>query len=265
MLKKIKASIDSITTSSNEVLSRFEVIDTSVKTVSAHEQNIRSAMEEQEVGGRQILESIGRLKETNTSVKKGAQGMLEAGTHLIRQTDAFIKISNSSVNGMNQIVNGAMAEIKTAVGLVDEMSGENNRNFDELKTESEKFKVDTGAEKKKIIVIDDEETALALARASLENDYDVTTVNSGKAALKMFFQGYVPNLVLLDLTMPDMGGWDTFIRIRDISQLHKTPIAFYTTSEDPKDKTQAQKMGAVDFIKKPIRKDELLDRVKKLI
>ncbi|MDR0302201.1 MAG: methyl-accepting chemotaxis protein, partial [Treponema sp.] len=60
MLKQIKASIDSITSSSNDVLSRFEVIDTGVKTVSQHEQNIRSAMEEQEVGGRQILDSMNR-------------------------------------------------------------------------------------------------------------------------------------------------------------------------------------------------------------
>jgi methyl-accepting chemotaxis protein len=53
MLKKIKGSIDSITVSSNDVLSRFEVIDNGVKTVSVHEQNIRSAMEEQEAGRRQ--------------------------------------------------------------------------------------------------------------------------------------------------------------------------------------------------------------------
>jgi methyl-accepting chemotaxis protein len=51
MLKKIKGSIDSITASSNDVLSRFGVIDSGVKTVSTHEQNIRAAMEEQEVGG----------------------------------------------------------------------------------------------------------------------------------------------------------------------------------------------------------------------
>jgi CheY-like chemotaxis protein len=166
---------------------------------------------------------------------------------------------------MNKIVSGAMHEIKTAVVLVDEMSAKNTQNFDELKAESTKFKVDSGKEKKKIIVVDDEETVLTMTKASLGENYDVTTVTSGQAALNLFFQGFVPDLALLDLNMPEMGGWDTFIRIRDISQLHKTPIAFYTTSEDPKDKAQAQKMGAVDFIKKPIRKDELLERVKKMI
>jgi methyl-accepting chemotaxis protein len=265
MLKKIKTSIDSITNSSNEVLDRFEVIDTGVKTVSKHEQNIRSAMEEQEVGGRKILDSMGRLKDINATVKKGSEGMLESGNHLIRQTNEFIQISNSSVNGMNDIVNGAMREIKTAVGLVDEMSAENSRNFDELKAESQKFKVESGNEKKKVIVVDDEETVLTLTKAALGENYDVTTVTSGQDALNLFFQGYVPDLALLDLSMPDMGGWDIFIRIRDINRLHNTPIMIYTTSEDPKDKAQARELMAVDYVHKPAKKAELLERIRKHI
>jgi len=265
MLKKIKASIDSITVSSNEVLSRFGVIDEKVKTVSVHEENIRNAMEEQETGGKQILDSMGRLKEISVSVKKGASDMMESGDHLNRQTTELIKSSNEVVTGMNDIVNGAMKEIKAAVTLVDEMSAENSKNFDELKLESSKFKVESGNEKKKVMVVDDEQTVLSLARSTLENDYDVTTVSSGKEALKLFFQGYIPNLVLLDLTMPEMGGWETFIKIRDISKLHKTPIAIYTTSDDPKDRAKAQEMGAVGYIHKPIKKTEMLEKVAKLI
>jgi methyl-accepting chemotaxis protein len=265
MLKKIKASIDSITVSSNEVLSRFEVIDSGVKTVSQHELNIRNAMEEQEVGGRQILDSMNRPKEINASVKSGSEGMMKSGNHLIRQTDDFIKISKESVNGMNEIVNGAMREIKKAVGNVDEMSAENSRNFDGLKAESEKFKIDMGNEKKKIIVIDDEETILVMTKAVLQDAYDVTTVNSGQKALDLLFQGYTPNLVLLDLQMPEMGGWDTFIRIRDITKLHQVPIAIYAASEDSKDKAHAKEMGAVDFIHKPAKKEELLAKAAKLV
>ncbi|MDR2951635.1 MAG: methyl-accepting chemotaxis protein [Treponema sp.] len=265
MLKKIKASIDSITASSNEVLSRFQVIDTGVKTVAQHEENIRSAMEEQEVGGRQILESMENLKEISVSVKKGAGEMQEAGVHLTKQTSDFITNSAGVVSGMNNIVNGAMQEIKSAVGLVDEMSEENSKNFEELKAESVKFKVDSADEKKKIIVVDDEETVLVMTKASLEGDYDVTTVNSGQAALNLFYQGYTPNLVLLDLSMPDMGGWDTYIRIRDLTKLHQVPIAIYTTSEDPEDKERARELGAVDFIRKPVKKEELLKKIGKLV
>ncbi|WP_461256520.1 methyl-accepting chemotaxis protein [Treponema sp. R80B11-R83G3] len=265
MLKKIKASIDSITVSSNEVLSRFQVIDNGVKTVSTHELNIRNAMEEQEVGGKQILESMGKLKELSISVKKGAADMSESGDHLNSQTTEFIQISNDIVNGMNDIVNGAMKEIKTAVVTVDEMSAENSKNFDELKVESQKFKVDSGDELKKVIVIDDEETILTMTKVMLEKNYEVTTVSSGKAALDLFFQGYTPNLVLLDLTMPEMHGWETFVRIRDLTKLHHVPIAIYTTSVDPQDKAKARELGAVDYINKPVKKAELIERVGKLI
>jgi len=264
MLKKIKASIDNITAASNEVLARFEVIDNSVKTVSTHELNIRNAMEEQEVGGKQILESIERLKEISVSVKKGAADMLESGEHMNRQTSEFINVSKESVKGMNEIVNGAMREIKTAVVHVDEMSNENSKNFEELKAEAQKFKVDSNDEKKKVIIIDDEQTVLTLTQAMLEGDYEVTTSNSGQAALNLFFQGYTPDLVLLDLTMPEMGGWDTYLRIRDLTKLHKVPIVIYSTSDDPEDRAKAQEMGAVDFVHKPAKKTELLEKVKRL-
>jgi len=190
---------------------------------------------------------------------------MHSGDHLNKQTNEFIKVSDEAVTGMNDIVNGAMKEIKTAVTLVDEMSAENSRNFDELKVETSKFKVDTTGEKKKIIVIDDDEPILTMTKGMLENEYDVSTVKSGKEALKLFFQGYVPGLVLLDLNLPGLDGWDTYKRIKAISNIHKVPIAIFTSSEDPKDKEQAKEMEAADYIEKPIKKTELLERVKKLI
>jgi methyl-accepting chemotaxis protein len=254
MLKKIKASIDGITAASNDVLSRFSVIDDKVKTVSIHEENIRNAMEEQEIGGQQILDSMSRLKEISGTVKDSAGAMIKSGDNLKRQTSNFIKICNESMSGMNEIVNGAIREIKSAV-IIDETSVDSSSNF----------KVDTGNEKKKIIVVDDDEPIRVMTQGMLGDDYDVTTVSSGKEALDLFFKGYIPNLVLLDLTMPEMGGWDTFMRIRDISILHQTPIAIFTTSEDPKDKDKAQGLGVVDYIQKPCSREELLERVNHII
>jgi len=255
MLKKIKASIDGITASSNDVLSRFSVIDEKVKVVSTHEENIRNAMEEQEIGGKQILDSMSRLKEISVTVKESAGEMFKSGDNLKRQTSDFIRISIESMSGMNDIVSGAIKEIKSAVTIADEMSVDNDS----------KFKVESGDEKEKIIVIDDDEPIRVMTQGMLGDNYDVTTVRSGKEALNMFLKGYVPNLVLLDLTMPEMGGWDTFVRIRDISQLHQTPIAIFTTSEDPKDKEKAQELGAVDYIQKPCKREEMLERVGKVI
>jgi CheY-like chemotaxis protein len=125
--------------------------------------------------------------------------------------------------------------------------------------------VESGGGKKKVIVIDDEETVRIMTTASLGSDYDVTTAGSGQAALNLFLQGYVPDLVILDLNMPEMDGWETFTRIRDISRLRKTPIAIYSTSEDPKDKARAKELGAADYIHKPAKKPELLLRAGKLV
>ena len=265
MLKKIKTSIDSITKSSNEVLARFGAIDSGVKTVSEHELNILNAMEEQEAGGKQILESISRLRDITSSVKNGSKDMSESGDRLITKTSEFINISHQVVGGMNEIVSGAISEIQTAVNHVDEMSEENNKNFIDLKQETEKFNVSRGDEKKTILVIDDDVTLLTATQGMLGKDYEVRTVKSGHEALTLFYRGLVPNLILLDIVMPDMDGWDTFERVKAISNLHHVPTAFFTSSDDPKDRDRALQMGAIDYIKKPARKEDLLERVGKII
>jgi len=265
MLKKIKASIDNITKSSDEVLARFGAIDTEVKTVAEHEMNIRHAMEEQEAGGKQILDAIGRLKEITVSVQNGSDDMSRSGDDLIKETDEYIRISNEAMSGMTDVVNVALTEIKTAVTHVTEMSTENNRNFDELRTETNKFKVSTGEEKQIILIVDDDEIHLELTRNFLKQDYDVTTVKSCGEALKLLYQGLAPNVISLDLSMPETDGWQTYERIRGLSNLHNVPIAIFTVSDDPKDMDRARKMGAVDYIKKPCTQDELLRRIKKIL
>jgi methyl-accepting chemotaxis protein len=265
MLKKIKASIDNITHSSDEVLSRFGAIDTSVKTVSEHEMNIRHAMEEQEAGGKQILDAIGRLKEITVSVQNGSEDMSKTSNDLFRQTGEFIKISNEAISGMTDIVNGALSEIKTAVTHVTEMSTENNRNFDELRSETEKFRISTGDEKQVVLAVDDDEIHLELTKNYLQKDYDVTTVESSENALKLLYQGLAPNIIFLDLVMPGTDGWQTYERIRGISNLHNVPIAIFTASEDPADMSRAKEMGAVDYIIKPCSRDELLKRMGKIL
>jgi len=265
MLKKIKASIDNITKSSDEVLNRFAAISTEVQTVSVHESNIRNAMEEQEAGGQQILEAIGRLREITVSVQKGSEDMYKSGDDLLRETGEFKTISNNAVNGMSGIVNGALSEIKTAVTHVSEMSTENNRNFEELKSETVKFKVSTGNEKKNILVVDDDEIHLDLTKAFLEQDYDVTTVRSCEEALKLLYQGLAPNLISLDLVMPGTDGWQTYERIRGISNLHNVPIVIFTASNNPADRNRAKEMGAADYVKKPCTQAELLTGMKKIL
>jgi methyl-accepting chemotaxis protein len=264
MLKKIKASIDNITKSSDDVLARFMAIDTGVKTVSEHEQNILNAMEEQETGGKQILESISRLMDITSSVKRGSNHMAESGKTLVKNTDEFIKTSREVAEGMSEILKG-VNQIKVSVNHVNEISLENSRNFESLKQETEKFNVNTGKEKKKVLIVDDDIIHLEMVEAVLSDKYEVTTAKSGKDALGFFYQGLVPDLILLDLIMPDMDGWSTYGRLKAISGLYDTPIAFFTSSNDPKDVQHAREMGAVDYIKKPYDRNDLLRRIGQLI
>jgi methyl-accepting chemotaxis protein len=264
MLKKIKASIDSITKSSDEVLSRFEAIDTGVKTVSEHEQNILHAMEEQEIGGKQILESIGRLRDVTASVKTGSDQMAESGKTLVKETDELIKNSKETVEGMNEILIG-INQISDTVDRVNEMSNENNKNFEAVKNETGKFVDSLGNEKKKILVVDDEPPVLVMVKGVLGDDYEVVTAASGKEALDLFYEGLVPNLILLDVVMRGMNGWDTFSRIKNLTGLHHTPIAFFTSANTAQDIQQAQRLGADDYIQKPCEHDDLLRKVARLV
>jgi len=264
MLKKIKASIDNITKSSDDVLARFGAIDSSVKTVSQHEQNILNAMEEQETGGKQILDSISRLRDLTSSVKKGSDNMAESGETLVTETDVFIKTSRETVEGMNEIMKG-IHQINDSVSQVNEMSHENNLNFESLKQETQKFNVSDKNEKQKILIVDDDEIHLEMVSAVLRDQYNVSTVKSGKEALSLLFQGLVPHLILLDLIMPDMDGWDTYSRIIAIGGLHNIPIAIFTASNDPKDMQHAKEMGAVGYFKKPFERDDLLRRIGKIL
>jgi CheY-like chemotaxis protein len=219
-------------------------------------------MEEQEIGGRQILESIGRLRDITSSVKKGSDDMAKSGETLVKETDEFIKTSKEAVGGMNEILSG-VNQIKVSVNHVNEMSQENNRNFESLKQETQKFNITVGNEKQKILVVDDDNIQLDVVKALLSNKYDVTCANSGKEALNLFYQGLVPQLVLLDLIMPDMDGWDTYSRIKAVGGLNNTQIAVFTSSSDQMQ--HAQEIGAVDYIKKPYNKEDLVNRVEKIL
>jgi len=95
-------------------------------------------MQEQETGGKQILESISRLRDITHSVKKGSDDMAESGKTLVKETDEFIKTSQEAVEGMNEILMG-VNQISSSVSHVNDMSLENTRNFDALKQETEKF------------------------------------------------------------------------------------------------------------------------------
>jgi CheY-like chemotaxis protein len=119
--------------------------------------------------------------------------------------------------------------------------------------------------KKKILIVDDDNLQLETAKLMLQKEYEIVTANSGKAALECFQNGLIPNLILLDILMPEMDGWETLSRIRGISPLQNVPVAFVTAVNELVVEEHAFEMGAVDYIKKPYEKKDILKRVDTII
>ncbi|MDR0589020.1 MAG: methyl-accepting chemotaxis protein, partial [Spirochaetaceae bacterium] len=141
VLKKIKDCIDKITNSTNAVLSKFEVIDSEVKTVTDQEENIRNAMEEQGLGSHQILESIALLNEITQMVKGGSIEMLEGSKEVINESKNLEMVTQEITTGMNEMATGA-DQINVAVDRVNNITGQNKENIEILVEEVSKFKVE---------------------------------------------------------------------------------------------------------------------------
>ena len=141
VLIKIKESIDKIIKSADNVLKKFEVIDSGVKTVADQEENIRNAMEEQGEGSKQILEAIGQVNEITQQVKTGSSEMLEGSSEIINEGKNLEMVTQEITGGMNEMANGA-DQINIAVNRVNELSGKNRENIDLLVREVSRFKVE---------------------------------------------------------------------------------------------------------------------------
>jgi methyl-accepting chemotaxis protein len=141
VLKKIKESIDKITNSTGNVLTKFEAIDSGVKTVSQQEENIRGAMEEQKQGSKQLLQSASGLKEITLQVKTGSEEMLNGSKEVMNESHNLEKITQEITSGMNEMASGA-DQMNVAVHHVSEISGKNSEAIETLLKEVSRFKVE---------------------------------------------------------------------------------------------------------------------------
>jgi two-component system alkaline phosphatase synthesis response regulator PhoP len=115
---------------------------------------------------------------------------------------------------------------------------------------------------KRILVIDDEARLVNLVRGYLEQEgYEVVTASDGRQAL-FVVRETPPDLIVLDLMMPEMDGWE-FMRLH--RQEHNTPIIMLTARVEDVDKIAGLEMGADDYITKPFSPRELVARVRAVL
>ncbi len=112
-----------------------------------------------------------------------------------------------------------------------------------------------------VLIVDDEPLNIEIAAAALESDYEIIFATSGHAALE---QAAVekPDLILLDVMMPDVDGYEICRRLKADSVTRDIPVIFITARSDDSDETKGLDLGAVDYITKPIRPPIVKARVR---
>ena len=115
-----------------------------------------------------------------------------------------------------------------------------------------------------ILVVDDDKTNLTLAQNILLSRYRIAASNSGKAALK-YLETHRPDLILMDINMPDMDGFEVMEQIRQQEETKTIPVIFLTADNLAETEIKCFQMGAVDYVTKPFVPDILISRVDKTI
>lgn len=116
-------------------------------------------------------------------------------------------------------------------------------------------------EKQKILLVDDEEDILDFLELILEEQgYSVVKATSGRDALAAA-QMHRPELILLDVMMPEMDGWEVLKLFKADEEVAHIPVAMLTARAEMKDKIQGLQEGAIDYICKPFRTKDLLDKL----
>jgi DNA-binding response OmpR family regulator len=116
-----------------------------------------------------------------------------------------------------------------------------------------------------ILVVDDSTTNVVLLEAVFdEKGYKIKTAFSAKEAFGII-EKQIPNLILLDLLMPKINGFDFLRQIRRRKATRNTPVIVVSAATDEENVQKIMEMGAIDFIKKPIDLDYLVEKVESVL
>ena len=117
---------------------------------------------------------------------------------------------------------------------------------------------------RRVMVVDDDEEIVEMTRLILESGgYRVIPAFSGEDALKAVSAAQ-PDLILLDINMPGMDGWEILRLLKVDDETQRIPVAMFSIKFELRDKVHGLKEGAFDYITKPFSYDELLERVERI-
>ena len=121
---------------------------------------------------------------------------------------------------------------------------------------------------KKIMIVDDDQDLIFSVTTGFEteypNKYEIIVAENGKRCFELLEKNMKPDLILLDIMMPDMDGWEVFDKLRANQKYKKIPVVFLTARSDGL-AANAGAMIADDYIEKPVDIDELESRIDKVL
>ncbi len=120
----------------------------------------------------------------------------------------------------------------------------------------------TGIPRATVLIVDDDTGSLAVLGSLLDPHFDVLAAPSGERALQIAAGAPKPDLILLDVLMPDMDGYDALARLRGNPATSDIPVIFVTGLDSSEDEEKGLELGAVDYIAKPYRAHIVLARVR---
>ena len=118
--------------------------------------------------------------------------------------------------------------------------------------------------KKIILIVDDDRLTLATAQKLLDGEYKVVAVNSAKQAYK-YLERHTPDLILLDINMPEIGGFEVMETLQKDVRLKKIPVIFLTADRSAETEIECFRVGANDYISKPFEPNIMLSRTRSTI
>lgn len=118
---------------------------------------------------------------------------------------------------------------------------------------------------KKVLIVDDETTILKLLNHYLSPYYTVTVMNDAKEALLWMQEGNVPDAIIADIQMPNMGGEAFLNQLKSSGFFREIPVIMLSGLENSTERIKFLKLGARDYVVKPFNPEELYLRIKNLI
>lgn len=114
---------------------------------------------------------------------------------------------------------------------------------------------------KKLLAVDDEPTILLILQHIFGVDYTVVQKTNGKESLEWMNEGNIPDIIIADLNMPEMDGYEFIKHFRASGFFRNIPLIMLSGNENTQDKIKALQQGADDYLVKPFNPDELKARI----